>query len=460
MYTRFAMGMPGSETALEEMICHVLGDCLQDGCVAKLADDLNCGGETIDELAENWHRVLKCLQNSELRLSASKSIVCPCTANFLGWTLSEERISASQHKISTLASCKLPETVTGLTFLGAYKILGRVIPDCANLLVPLENAISGLQSKDAVKWTDDLVTHFRNAQSRLSADKAITLPMQSDELWIVTDGSVSKHGIGATIYAMRDGKLRLAGFFSTKLRKHKVTWLLCEVEALSIAAAIKHYSPYIIQSNHQTHLLTDSLVEHCIAQSGTYNCTGDSCGECTIKGPDCSWCRARNFGHDRCGTFTDLENRGCPADTIVRRKRSRVLRVEDRQKSDNTFVDRVFHDDVTIKGLLKELNDKPLIVESEDDDQYNNFTIAYKVAKNFPLDLYVISDPSLSMQNFRKKLQELVDDLGIELNPIYKDCVTTVQNPEYGGSKEVLNGENKFGGSKENIFAEKSLKQD
>ena len=30
-YTRCAMGMPGSETALEELMCRVLGDCLQDG---------------------------------------------------------------------------------------------------------------------------------------------------------------------------------------------------------------------------------------------------------------------------------------------------------------------------------------------------------------------------------------------------------------------------------------------
>ena len=44
----------------------------------------------------------------------------------------------------------------------------------------------------------------------------------------------------------------------TKLRKHQVTWLPCEIEALSIAAAIKHFSPYIIQSTHNTCLLTDS----------------------------------------------------------------------------------------------------------------------------------------------------------------------------------------------------------
>ena len=56
----------------------------------------------------------------------------------------------------------------------------------------------------------------------------------------------------------RENKLLLASFFSAKLRKHQVTWLPCEIEALSITAAVKHFSPYIIQSTHNTCLLTDS----------------------------------------------------------------------------------------------------------------------------------------------------------------------------------------------------------
>ena len=32
VYTRSAMGMPGSEAALEELMCRVLGDFLQEGC--------------------------------------------------------------------------------------------------------------------------------------------------------------------------------------------------------------------------------------------------------------------------------------------------------------------------------------------------------------------------------------------------------------------------------------------
>lgn len=48
------MGMPGTETAVEELMCRVLGDCLQDGYVAKLANDLYCGGQTVEELLYNW----------------------------------------------------------------------------------------------------------------------------------------------------------------------------------------------------------------------------------------------------------------------------------------------------------------------------------------------------------------------------------------------------------------------
>ena len=40
VYKRCAMGMPGSETALEELMSRVLGDLIQEGVVAKIADDL------------------------------------------------------------------------------------------------------------------------------------------------------------------------------------------------------------------------------------------------------------------------------------------------------------------------------------------------------------------------------------------------------------------------------------
>ncbi|KAK2550541.1 hypothetical protein P5673_028741 [Acropora cervicornis] len=73
VYTRSAMGMPGSETALEEMMCRVLGDFIEEGFVAKLADDLYCGADSPEALLHNWQRVLQALDRCNLRLSPTKT---------------------------------------------------------------------------------------------------------------------------------------------------------------------------------------------------------------------------------------------------------------------------------------------------------------------------------------------------------------------------------------------------
>ena len=95
VYTRCAMGMPGSETALEELMCRILGDYLQEGFVAKLADNLFCGGYTPDELLQNWERVLESLQKCGICLSLIKTVICPKTITVLGWKWSQGCISAS-----------------------------------------------------------------------------------------------------------------------------------------------------------------------------------------------------------------------------------------------------------------------------------------------------------------------------------------------------------------------------
>ena len=165
----------------------------------------------------------------------------------LGWIWDSGTLQASPHRIAALASCSRLETVGRLkSFIGAYKVLARVIPQCTSLLSPLDTNVAGRQSHERINWSDDLLTSFHRAPSALSASRSISLPRPDDQLWIITDGAVKTPGIGATLYVTRNNKLQLAGFFSAKLRGRQVTWLSCEIEALSIAAAIKHFSSYII----------------------------------------------------------------------------------------------------------------------------------------------------------------------------------------------------------------------
>ncbi|CAB4040431.1 Hypothetical predicted protein, partial [Paramuricea clavata] len=187
------------------------------------------------------------------------TVINPKSTTILGWIWNSGTLSASPHRIATLASCQKPETVYRLrSFIGAFKVLSRVIPGCSSLLSKLDDAVAGRQSKEQIQWTDELHAVFCRAQAALSAARTITLPKPEDQIWIVTDGAIRSPGIGATLYVTRNGKLRVAGFFSAKLRGSQVRWLPCEVEALSIAVAVKHFSPYLIQSHHQACILTDS----------------------------------------------------------------------------------------------------------------------------------------------------------------------------------------------------------
>ena len=104
MYTRSAMGMPGSETALEELMCRVLGHLLEEA-------DLYCGGNSPQELLQNWTKVLQALHKCD-RLSASKTVINPQSTTLLEWVWNSGTLRASPHRIATLASCSEPDTVS------------------------------------------------------------------------------------------------------------------------------------------------------------------------------------------------------------------------------------------------------------------------------------------------------------------------------------------------------------
>ncbi|XP_033749128.1 uncharacterized protein LOC117333788 [Pecten maximus] len=191
VYVRSAMGMPGSETALEELTCQVLGDLVEAGCVAEVADDLYIGGNSFEELCQNWRNVLQALHRCNLNLSATKTTIAPRQTTILGWVWRLGTLQASPHRLATLITCSPPITVFGLrSFIGACKVLARVVKGCSALLSQLDEIVAGRESKDTFLWSDGLLETFRKAQSALSQSRTIALPRPSDQLWIVTDGAV------------------------------------------------------------------------------------------------------------------------------------------------------------------------------------------------------------------------------------------------------------------------------
>ena len=106
--------------------------------------------------------------------------------------------------------------------------------------------ISGkLAGNTKIDWSSSQISLFRKAQSALKDAKAITLPRSEDALQIVTDAAVTPTAVGAVLYAIRDDKTLLAGFFNAKLPVYQRKWLPCELEGVAIGAAISHLHPIL-----------------------------------------------------------------------------------------------------------------------------------------------------------------------------------------------------------------------
>ena len=166
-------------------------------------------------------------------------------------------ISASSHKLSSLASCDSPATVTALrSYIGAYKVFNRVLRSCFRLLESLESAVPGRQKHEKIIWSDSLLSAFKSKQSALASAVTLSLPNLQISLFIVHDGA--QVGIGSVLYLLRNEKIKLGGFFSAKLKAHQSLWYPCEIEALSISTSVSHFGPYIRQSLSLTQILTDN----------------------------------------------------------------------------------------------------------------------------------------------------------------------------------------------------------
>ena len=142
----------------------------------------------------------------------TKTFIAPTHAQILGWDWNNGTISASSHKLSPLASCDPPATVTALrSYIGAYKVFKQVLRGCSRLLESLESAVAGRQKDERIIWSDSLLSAFKTAQSALASAVTISLPTPTDQLIIVHNGA--QVGIGSVLYLLRNEKIKLGGFF-------------------------------------------------------------------------------------------------------------------------------------------------------------------------------------------------------------------------------------------------------
>lgn len=179
MYTRSVMVMPVSETALEELLSRVRCNLLQVALSLKL--------RTICTAVENppvnsFITGKAYFQPYKLLVShyPHNTAIAPKSTTVLGCIYSEGKLSTSPQRTPTLSTCSQATTVKALpSFLGAYKFIGRLIPNCSSFLSALEILIADKTSQSDIMWTEDMSNIFCRTQQHLHNHKSHSVSPQS-----------------------------------------------------------------------------------------------------------------------------------------------------------------------------------------------------------------------------------------------------------------------------------------
>ena len=252
-FKRSIQGLVGQTEEQDELLARVLHQELKDGICVKLADDIFSGGKTMDEAIDNWIRLMKVLDDNNLKISPSKTVLFPKQVDVLSWVWKEGGfLSPSPHRKLALQKVNYEsiKTVKDMrSYLGLYKTFIDCTPNLTNFLDTFDQLVGSKQSNDEITWTPDLVSNFNKAKDHINQMKDLYLPRPDDQLIITCDGARTPPAVGMILQAKcADKSTKIVKYLSVKLKPHMIKWNPCEIEACALGTAIESFYNYIKQS--------------------------------------------------------------------------------------------------------------------------------------------------------------------------------------------------------------------
>ncbi|CAD7691041.1 integrin beta-1 isoform 1-T2 [Lycaon pictus] len=146
-----------------------------------------------------------------------------------------------------------------------------------------------------------------------------------------------------------------------------------------------------------------------------------SCGECIQAGPNCGWCTNSTFLQEgmptsaRCDDLEALKKKGCHPDDIENPRGSKDIKknknVTNRSKG---TAEKLQPEDIT------QIQPQQLVLQLRSGEP-QTFTLKFKRAEDYPIDLYYLMDLSYSMKDDLENVKSLGTDLMNEMRRITSD---------------------------------------
>nr|VZI39302.1 unnamed protein product [Spirometra erinaceieuropaei] len=323
-FVRMPFGLRNAAQTFHRFIDHVLRGL---PFVYAYIDDLLVAGRNEEEHKEHLALVFDRLDKFDVVVNPSKCVLGVPSLEFLGHQVDSEGLRPLPSKVEAVRNFPPPTSKRQLQrFLGMVNFYRRFLPNCADLILPLTNMLSG--PKGPLE-----LTAFERIKNSLADATLLTHPAPEAQLSLMVD--VSTVAVGAVLQQHLAGSTQPLAFFSKKLLPAETRYSTFGREQLAIYLAVKHFRHFLegrdftVFTDHKP--LTFALRSH----SNKYDPRGiahlDYISQCTtdirhIDGtknevadmlPDPHCLPSNTHGIDLCAMAAEQQRVGCPGDESV-----------------------------------------------------------------------------------------------------------------------------------------------
>ncbi|BHF59593.1 hypothetical protein SprV_0100255300 [Sparganum proliferum] len=220
-------------------------------------DDLLVACRNAEEHKEHLALVFDRLDQFGVVINPSKCVLGVPSLDFLGHHVDAQGLRPLSSKVEAIRDFPPPTSKRQLQrFLGMVNFYRRFLPNCADLMLPLTNLLSG--HKGPLELRGHALTAFERIKTSLADAILLTHPAPEAPLSLMVDASTV--AVGAVLQQHINDSTRPLAFFSKKLSPAETRYSTFGRELLAIYLAVKHFRHFLEgplpPSNGYTHLLT------------------------------------------------------------------------------------------------------------------------------------------------------------------------------------------------------------
>ena len=201
-------------------------------------DDVLVASASPEQHVSHLRQLFESLRWFGLVINKSKCVFGARELDFLGHRVSSQGARPLPEKVRAVQDYAKPQTVKSLQrFLGMLNFYRRFLPNIAEVLRPLTDALAGAPRR--LTWTDQMTSAFEEAKRRLAHSALLAHPRQNSERRLRTDAS--ERAIAGALHQVVEGSEQPLAFFSRRTSAAERRYSAYDLELLAVYSSILHF---------------------------------------------------------------------------------------------------------------------------------------------------------------------------------------------------------------------------